>query len=68
MALKLITSDAITTGLLSEQSLAALQVHRKASEAQSISDGTESDFKPNSKELFDGTAPIQQYFLEEYAN
>ena len=34
---------------------------------QSISDGTGLKFKPNSKELLEGKAPTQEYFLSEYA-
>ena len=32
-----------------------------------ISDGTGANFKPNSKELLEGKAPTQEYFLSEYA-
>lgn len=38
-----------------------------ATAAHSISDGAGRKYKPNSKEILDGRAPTQQYFLDEYA-
>ena len=34
---------------------------------RNISDGMGVNFKPNSKELLEGKAPTQEYFLNEYA-
>ena len=53
---------------LTDDSIAPMQVlDEMTAAAHSASDGHGDNFKPNSKELSEGKAPTQQYFLDEYA-
>ena len=45
----------------------APQTRTMTTATRNISDGMGVNFKPNSKELLEGKAPTQEYFLNEYA-